>query len=192
VEIFLQYFVKYHLPVIFVGTVIEGEVVLIAGGFLVSEGLLSFPVLLSVSTFAAVLGDNFFFWLGRSQRTGARHPLAARFVNFIGEHRLFRGEEFLRRHGGKSVFLIRFLYGLRFAGAMTAGYLGMPFNRFFFFNLIGCATWALVLGGSGYLFGRSLEAVDRSIRLAKIGAILVLGGLVAIYLVNKWRRRNRV
>ena len=190
-EIFLQYFVEYHLPVIFIGTFIEGEIVLIAGGFLVSEGLLSFPVLLSVSTVAAVLGDNFFFWLGRSQRSGVRHPLAARFVKFIGEHRLFKGEEFLRRHGGKSVFFIRFLYGLRFAGAMTAGYLGMPFNRFFFFNLIGCASWALVLGGSGYLFSRSLEAMNRGVRLAKIGLILVLGGLVAIYLVERWRKRKR-
>ena len=189
-ETFLQYFVKYHLLVIFFGTFIEGEVVLIAGGFLVYEGHLDFSVLVFVATIAAILGDNFFFWLGRGQRIGARHPWVARLVNFIGEHRLFRGEEFLRRHGGKSVFLVRFLYGLRFAGAMTAGYLGMAFGRFFLFNLIGSLSWALMIGGIGYLFGRSLDAVAKGVRLAEIGLILVLGGLLAIYLVNAWRKKG--
>ena len=189
-ETFLQYFVKYHLLVIFLGTFIEGEVVLIAGGFLVYEGHLSFAVLVSVATLAAIIGDNFFYWLGRGHRVGAKHPLAARLLNFIGEHRLFRGEQFLRRHGGKSVFFVRFLYGLRFAGAMTAGYLGMGFGRFFCFNLIGSLSWALLIGGSGYLFGRSLEAVAKGVRLAEIGSVLVLGGLLAIYLANKWRKKK--
>ena len=191
-ETFLQYFVEYRLLVIFFGTFIEGEVVLIAGGFLVYEGHLSFPVLLSVATAAAVVGDNLFFWLGRSHRAGAKHPWAARLVNFVGEHRLFKGEQFLRRHGGKSVFFVRFLYGLRFAGAMTAGYLGMGCGRFFAFNLIGCVSWALLIGGSGYLFGRSLEAISKGIRLAEIASLLVVGGLVGIYLVDRWRRKKTI
>ena len=191
-ETFLHYFIEYHTPVIFLGTFIEGEVVLIAGGFLVYEGRLSFADLVLVATIAAIIGDNFFYWLGRSQRGGAKHPLAARFLNFIGEHRLFKSEEFLRRHGGKSVFFVRFLYGLRFAGAMTAGYLGMGCGRFLAFNLVGCVSWALLIGGSGYLFGRSLEAISKGIRLAEIASLLVVGGLVGIYLVDRWRRKKAI
>ena len=189
-ETLLRYFVEYQILVIFFGTFIEGEVVLIAGGFLVYEGHLSFFMLMVVATVSAILGDNFFYWLGRSQRVGERHPLAARLLNFIGEHRLFKGEEFLRRHGGKSVFVVRFLYGLRFAGALTAGYLGMGFARFFLFNFMGSLIWALVMGGSGYFFGRSVEALAKGAKLAQIAALLVLAGLVAAYLINRRRAKK--
>jgi len=188
-ETLLRYFVEYQILVIFFGTFIEGEVVLIAGGFLVYEGHLSFLMLMSVATVSAILGDNFFYWLGRSQRVGERHPLAARMLNFIGEHRLFKGEEFLRRHGGKSVFVVRFLYGLRFAGALTAGYLGMGFARFFVFNFMGSLIWALVMGGAGYFFGRSVELLAKGARLAEIASLLVLAGLVAAYLINRRKKK---
>ena len=183
-ETLLQYFIEYRYLVIFFGTFIEGEVVLIAGGFLVYEGHLNFAVLVLIATLAAIIGDNFFFWLGRSQRVGTKHPWANRFLNFVGEHRLFKGEEFVRRHGGKSVFFIRFFYGLRFAGAMTAGYLGMGLGRFFLFNLVGSLTWALMIGRLGYLFGKSLEAVAKGVRLAEVGLLLVVAGLLATYFLS--------
>jgi len=189
-ETLLQYFIEYRYLVIFFGTFIEGEVILIAGGFFVYEGHLNFIVLVLIATLAAIIGDNFFFWLGRSQRTGAKHPLANRFLNFVGEHRLFKGEEFVRRHGGKSVFLIRFFYGLRFAGAMTAGYLGMGLGRFFLFNLIGSLTWALLIGRIGYLFGQSLEMVTQGVRLAEIGLLLVFVGPLVIYFINSRRKKK--
>lgn len=189
-ETLLQYFIEYRYPVIFFGTFIEGEVILIAGGFLVYEGHLNFMVLVLIATMAAIIGDNFFFWLGRSQRIGTRHPWANRFLNFVGEHRLFKGEEFVRRHGGKSIFFIRFFYGLRFAGAMTAGYLGMGLGRFFLFNLVGCLTWALIIGRLGYLFGQSLEAVAKGIRLAEVGLLLVVAGLLAIYFLSSRSRQK--
>ncbi|MBI2348429.1 MAG: hypothetical protein HYV05_07220 [Deltaproteobacteria bacterium] len=98
-ETLLQYFVEYRYLVIFFGTFIEGEVVLIAGGFLVYEGHLNFAILVLIATLAAIIGDNIFFWIGRSQRAGSQHPLANRVLRFIGEHRLFKGEELIRRHG---------------------------------------------------------------------------------------------
>lgn len=189
-ETLLQYFIDYHYLVIFFGTFIEGEVVLIAGGFLVYGGYLDFTVLVLTATLAAIIGDNFFYWVGRNQRLGARHPWAARLLNFIGEHRLFKGEEFIRRHGGKSVFVIRFFYGLRFAGAMTAGLLGMEIGRFFFFNLVGSLTWAVVIGTVGYAFGHSLEVIARGVKLAQLGLLLVLAGLLAIYLLGKKKKKK--
>jgi len=189
-ETLLQYFIDYRYLVIFFGTFIEGEVVLIAGGFLVYEGHLDFAVLVGIATLAAISGDNFFYWVGRRQRLGARYPWATRLLNFIGEHRLFKGEDFVRRHGGKSVFVVRFFYGLRFAGAMTAGLLGMEIGRFFFFNLVGSLAWAVVIGMLGYLFGQSLEALAHGMKLAEVGLLLVLAGLLAIYFLTKKKKKK--
>ena len=189
-ETLLQYFIEYRYLVIFLGTFIEGELVLIAGGFLVYEGHLSFTVLVLLATLSAIIGDNIFYWVGRSQRGGTRHPLATRLLNFIGEHRLFKGEQFVRRHGGKSVFFVRFFYGLRYAGAMTAGLLGMNIGRFFLFNFIGSFIWAVIIGALGYVFGQSLEAIAKGVKLAEIGFLLVLAGLLAIYLLSRKKKRK--
>ncbi len=189
-ETLLQYFIEYRYLVIFFGSFIEGEVVLIAGGFLVYEGHLNFITLIVTAMLAAIIGDNFFYWLGRSHRRGVKHLWVSRFLSFVGEHRLFKGEEFVRRHGGKSVFLVRFFYGLRYAGAMTAGYLGMGFARFFLFNLVGCLIWAIIIGQIGYLFGHSLEVLARGVRLAEIGLLLIVTGLLAIYLLRAKRRKR--
>jgi membrane protein DedA with SNARE-associated domain len=188
VDTILQYFFEYRYAVIFLGTFIEGEIILIVGGFLVSEGDLSFSSLVSLATTASVAGDNCFYWLGRSQAVETKHPWCVRLVNFIGEKRLFKGEEFVRRHGGKSVFFLRFLYGLRCAGALTAGLLGMGFKRFFLSNFLGCLTWATSISSLGYLFGKSLEAIAQGVKLAEIGFVLIVTGLIAIYFL---RRRTR-
>jgi len=73
---------------------------------------------------------------------------------------------------------------------MTAGYLGMGFGRFFLFNLIGSFTWALSIGGLGYLFGQSLEVLTKGVRLAEIGFLLIVVGLPAVYLLNSRRKRK--
>jgi membrane protein DedA with SNARE-associated domain len=189
-EALLHSLLLYRHLVIFIGTFIEGEVVLIAGGFLVAEGQLGFFTLVSTATVAAVLGDHLFYWIGRSHRVGSRHPWATRLLAFIGEHRLFKGEEFVRRHGGKSVFVVRFFYGLRFAGAMTAGLLGMNLGRFFFFNFAGCFVWALIFAGFGTFFSRSLAGLARGWRLSEIAFTLIISGLLAIYFMNRRTRKT--
>ena len=68
-ETLIQYFIEYRYFVIFFGTFIEGEVILIAGGFLVYDGYLNFTVMVLIATLAAIVGDNLCCWLGRSQRT---------------------------------------------------------------------------------------------------------------------------
>ena len=56
-ESLLQYFIEYRYLAIFLGTFIEGEIILIAGGFLVYECHLNFTVLVMIATLAAVIGD---------------------------------------------------------------------------------------------------------------------------------------
>jgi membrane protein DedA with SNARE-associated domain len=66
----------------------------------------------------------------------------------------------------------------------------MGLARFFFFNLIGSLTWAVVLGWAGYLFGQSLEAIAKGIRLGEVGFALVLAGLLIIYFLNSRRKKK--
>jgi membrane protein DedA with SNARE-associated domain len=183
--------VGYQHLLVFVGVLLEGEIALFAAAAMAYQGFFDIYRLVLLGALAAAVGDNAFYWLGRSQRCGTKHPWAAAAIRFIGEHRLFKGEEFLRRHGGKSVFLVRFLYGLRLAGAMTAGYLGMTFLRFLLFNLSAAFSWAALISALGYSLTGGLKLIAGATYWPYLTLSLSAAVLFGVYLFGRYRKRKR-
>src|SRR5215813_12376602 len=89
------------------GLPVPGETALIACSVLASQGKLSLGWVIVVGIAAAILGDNAGYWVARTggRRLLSRHRLTARYA----DHYLPRGERFFARHGGKTVFLGRFV-----------------------------------------------------------------------------------
>jgi membrane protein DedA with SNARE-associated domain len=90
----------------------------------------------------------------------------------------------MRRHDAALVFGIRFMYGLRIAGPIAMGALGVASRRFAIWNALGAAVWAIVIGGLGYMLGHALEMllgqIDRYENIVVwslvAGAAVVIGG----------------
>src|SRR3954453_19376330 len=116
--------------------------------------------------FGAIVGDQIGYWVGRE---GGR-PFVLRWGHhvFITPKRLARAERFFARHGGKAVFLARFVAGLRVFGALVAGISRMRWRTFFFYNALGGATWAAAAVLVGYLVGGSFDLVLRWVGRASI------------------------
>src|SRR5205085_2902439 len=83
----------------------------------------------------AILGDNLGFLIGRR---GGR-ALAERHGPKIGLNgrRLRQFDRYFERHGAKTVFIARFVTGLRVFGAVLAGGSGLPWRKFLFYNATG-------------------------------------------------------
>ena len=161
---------------------VPGETALIAAAVLASRGHFSISAVIAVAAVGAILGDNLGYWIGRTY--GRR--LVRRFPRV--EAVLPRSERFFRRHGGKAVFLARFLAGLRVTGAWMAGISHMPWWRFLAWNAAGGIAWAFAVALVAYYLGRA--AADLIARYGLIGggavaALLVLG-VVGLHF---WRRR---
>jgi membrane protein DedA with SNARE-associated domain len=164
------------------GVWVPGETALIAAAVLASRGHFSISAVIAIAATGAILGDNLGYWIGRT--FGRR--LVRRFPRV--EAVLPRAERFFRRHGGKAVFLARFLAGLRVTGAWMAGISHMPWWRFLAWNAAGGIAWAFAVALVAYYLGRA--AADLIARYGLIGggavaALLVLG-VVGLHL---WRRR---
>ena len=69
---------NYGYWVVFAGTLLEGESVLLLAGFSAYSGLLELHTVIGVATLGSFLGDQLWFLLGRTQ--GAK--LLARFPDF--------------------------------------------------------------------------------------------------------------
>ena len=133
------------------GIPLPGETALITAAILASQDKLELPIVIAVAALAAIIGDNIGFQLGRH---GARR-LLARPGRFEGRRQAFltRGEAFFQRHGGKTVFLGRWLPFLRISAAWLAGAHHMSWPRFLFWNAAGGIAWAISVGVFAYLAG---------------------------------------
>src|SRR6478672_3009085 len=133
------------------GLPVPGETALIACAVLASQGSLSIVWVLVIAVLAAVIGDNLGYWAARK---GGRPLLERhRLTRGYAERYLPRGERFFAKHGGKAVFLGRFVAILRVTAAWVAGLTHMRWWRFLAWNMAGGITWVLMIGLVSYYLG---------------------------------------
>ena len=172
------------------GVPLPGETVLLLASFLAySERELQLPWVVLVGVVATTVGGEFGFALGRH---GGR-PLIERYrqVFSIRAESVARGEKLFERYGAATVFLARFIFGMRVLASLLAGVLRMPWRRFVLFNFLGATVWVTAVCGVGYLFGRHWGRLVRDLKRFDLAvAIVVL--LAGLFLWWRSRRRNAV
>ena len=169
------------------GFPVPEEAAVLFAGYLTWRGTLRVPLVLLVAVGSAVVGDNLGYWLGRTKGRG----LLLRYGRYVAiTPRLIRkGDRFFQDHGDQTIFLARFVAGIRFLAGPLAGAAGMPFPRFFLLNLTGAVVWIGVIVGLGNLFGAHLHILLRRIRQVEVlGVGFALGILLIIWL--RHRRAN--
>jgi membrane protein DedA with SNARE-associated domain len=156
------------------GLPLPGETALIACGVLASQGALPIVWVIVVAILAAMIGDNLGYWVAR--RGGRKLLYRYRLTQRYAEQYLPRGERFFAKHGGKAVFLGRFVAVLRVTAAWCAGLSRMDWWRFLAWNAAGAILWATGVGLVAYYLGdAAAQAIGRYGLLAAGGAALLAG-----------------
>ena len=182
---------RYGYLAVFLGVMLEssgvpvpGETVLLLSGALAHRGVLDFGDAVVFGILGAVVGDQLGYWAGR--RGGRAFVLRwGRFV-LVTPERLGRAEAFFDRHGGRAVFLARFVSGLRVFGALVAGTSRMPWGRFALYNALGGAVWATAAVSIGYFLWASISLVERWAGRVSLSLIAVL----TLVLLLRWIYRK--
>ena len=187
-------FARYGYAVVFAGVFLEntglpvpGETALLAGAAMAHFGHLSLGWVIVTAIVGATLGDTLGFAIGRRYGRG----LVERHGWRIGltRPRLAQFDRFFERHGARTVFIARFITGLRVFGAVLAGASGLPWQKFLFYNAAGAVVWSIAVATAGYSLAYSWATLERWIgRTGLIGLALVVSFLV----IGVMRaRRNR-
>ena len=166
------------------GIPLPGETALITGAILASQDKLSLSIVIAVAALAASIGDNVGFQFGRH---GARR-LLERPGRFEERRQAFltRGEAFFQRHGGKTVFLGRWLPFLRVTAAWLAGAHGMSWPRFLVWNAAGGILWAISVGLFAFLAGHVAVQILHDAGYAVLAVVAL--GIVAVAVWYFFRR----
>lgn len=166
----------------FVSFAFPGTTVLLAAGALIPTGALPLWPVLTGAIFGAVIGDAISYWLGL--RYG--HLLERRWPFTRHPEIMRRGYEFFGKHGGKSVFIGRFLGPLRAVVPLIAGITRMPRPYFWGANVLSAAIWAPALLLPGAAAGYAIGHVGLHHHWKTMIAVGAMVALAALTWLARW------
>jgi membrane protein DedA with SNARE-associated domain len=171
---------------------IPSELIMPFAGYLCGKGELSFPLVIAVGTLGSLAGQLPLYFLGRRVGGERLRRFAERHGAWLtlSPADLERAEGWFARHGGKAVFLCRFVPGLRSLISIPAGMMRMHLIPFLTVSALGGALWNTLLAAAGRALGQRYAAVD--VWLSPVGyAVLAVASGVYVLRVVQLRRGTR-
>jgi len=174
--------------VLFIGTFLEGEVILILAGFMAFQGYLSLSGVIITSWAGSFLGDQVYFYLGRSK---GRY-LLQRFHSIARKFR--EALRLIEKYGSLVAFISRYTYGLRIVLPIILGLTNLNPLRFLWLNLLSALSWAALFASGGYLFGKSasllLADVSRYEHWLMLALIALMAAIWTGHFIHVWRMKQ--
>src|SRR2546421_9877485 len=183
----------YGLYGVFALVMIEGDLTLLLAGVLAHTGFFDDGMLQGYG-FAKVL-----FWgtLGGFASDNLAYAAGRAFSGTARDFRFYRSaspriERLSNRFGTLSIFISKYVYGLRWASCTFYGVARMPYVRFVPLSLGSCFLWVSILSGVGYFFSSAVMGLIGDFRhMGKILLGILIGGVVVVYLIKRrWVSRR--
>ncbi len=163
---------------------LPGDSLLFASGAIAATvgHILDIKVLYLLVALAAILGDTANYWVGHfiGQRAFSGN------IRWLKRDYLIRTQNFYDKHGGKTIFLARFIPIIRTFAPFVAGVGKMTYGHFITYNIFGGIVWTAVFTFGGYFFG-NLPFVKNNFSMVVLGIIFV-SVIPVVYEIVKSRR----
>lgn len=173
-QIFKEYLELHGYWVLFVGTFLEGETVLLLAGFMAFQGYLDIVGVICTAWAGSFLGDQFYFYLGHFKGKGLLkrfHSIAKKFREAL---------KMIEKYGNLVAFVSRFTYGFRIVLPIILGITNLAPRTFLWINLASALSWAVLFSLGGYLFGKSASLVFDNVSNYEHYLVLALFGFICL------------
>jgi membrane-associated protein len=174
---------QYGVYAVLLLVMLEGDITLLLAGVLANNGFFgpySFARVLLWGTVGGCLSDNLAYFTGRGFCEGVRE---VRFYK-AAKPRL---ERLTNKFGPLSIFLSKYIYGLRWAACVFYGVGRMPYLRFLALSFASCFLWVFVLSGAGFFFSGAVMGILGDFqRVGKVLLVIVVLGIVGFYLTERF------
>lgn len=159
---------------------LPGDSLLFAAGTFAALGSMNVYLLSGLLIVAAILGDTVNYSIG--------HYLGERAYNikFLKKEYFDKTHAFFEKHGGKTIFLARFVPIVRTFAPFVAGIGKMSYSYFITYNFVGGIVWVLLFTFAGYFFG-NIPFVRANFEFVIIAII----GISVLPMVFEWWKARR-
>jgi len=176
----------YGYLAIFIGCFLEGETILVLGGFAAYSGYLDLGWVMVSGFSGSFLGDQLYYFLARKWG----HKVLNRFPSW--RPGIARALRLLEKYDVVFILSFRFIYGIRSVSSVAIGLSSVPPSRFFPYNFIAAAVWAVCVAGLGYVFGEAINLILEKVANYEryfFGGLAFIG--VTIWVLHRVRRYRR-
>jgi undecaprenyl-diphosphatase len=180
--VFLVFLVCVGEAIFILGLLVPSLPILLLVGGLITTLHLDFWPIYFAATLGGVVGDALSYWIGHLFRD--RIKTVWPFKNYLPL--IERGEVFFQRHGGKAIFIGRFITGLKAVVPGIAGMLGMRWTYFTLINVISAFVWSASHILPGMFLTEWLKSIGLSLELVILFGAVILIALAL--LVHYWKR----
>ena len=179
----------YGIYAVFALCTVEGDITLLISGAMAHSnffGKYSFLKVFLAGTLGGMVGDSIGYGVGRIFHEKAKDY---RFYQMAQP----RVEKLIDKFGGFAIVISKYIYGIRAAMCVFYGVGRMPFLRFLFLDAISCATWVLILSGTGYFFSGAITSIIGDFQQIGIALFFViLSAVVVIFAVERFWLSEKV
>lgn len=176
-EYFIDLFETWGYLIVLLGSMIEGESIIIPACIFAYNGHLSIYKIMAIAFTGTLIADQGLYYVGRYHG----HRFIKRFPSFKAPSE--RAFKLLHQWDYKFILSFRFIYGIRFISPIVIGAAKYPPNRYIPLNFIAAVCWTLISCGLGYFLGSVIEIIGYAIvekyifrfSLCLLAIVLLLG-----------------
>lgn len=145
--------------IIFIGMIIEGEMILVLAGILIKNGNLDFFDTLIISFIGMTVNDIIWWFIGiKLFKTGKKKFL---FFN------LEKTNGLLKLNNGRNdayIFISKFTWAFNKIVLLRSGYLKTPFKTLMSYSMPATAVWIMTFISLGFFFAHKMEILKRDVK----------------------------
>jgi len=172
------------------GLPLPEDIPLLAAGYLCGIGQANIWVMVPLTLVTVVGADLILFWLGR--RYGHHVPRLPLIRRYLREARLKRAEAVFRKHGGKTLFIARFLPGLRATVYFTAGGFKIPYWKILAFDGSAALISVPAIVLFTYYFADHIDQIRYWSREAQLLISLLAAAAIITFVAIRLIRKGRL
>lgn len=188
------WFLFLYILAVQLGTPIPADPVLLVMGAMVGDHRYGLPLSIMAGIAAALLGDCFWYELGRLRGRSVLRLLCK--FSLEPDTCIRKTESAFTKRGSRALLFAKFIPGMSLVSMPLAGVIRMPRRRFLLADAAGCSIWVIAYLVIGDLFHREINSVINWLGLLGSRAGLVVLLLVALYiafrLFQRWRLRREL
>lgn len=171
---------------LFLGMILEGEVILMASGILVNINALDLEKVFFVAFLGVLANDVFWYYLG----SHIKNKYYKKKIIMWAEAKVRKILPHIENNPAKAIFISKFIAGINHPTLVVLGFLKIDFFYFLKHQLWASFLWTLTFLFLGVLFGYTAISYSRRFEEFILTAIFLIAGVMIIERLTRFLIRK--
>lgn len=180
ISVVLQLLLTYKYLILIPISIIEGPIISVICGFLVTLGIFNFFLVYVIMVIGDILGDAGIYYIGYKGKKLLR-------IFRVNEEKLEKAKSYFDDNHKKAIFASKLAHGIGFTGLIAAGAAHISYKRYFKTCALISLVQSFIMLMLGVLFGHAYVQIGKYLDYyAAIVSVLVLIAIL-IFIVRKYK-----